>query len=42
VIFENLLLKKLRGAGGGEPQALGNFLKFVTKIVHFRHILGKI
>jgi len=27
---------------GGEPPALGDFLKFVTKIMHFMHISAKI
>jgi len=32
----------LRGAGSGELLALGNFRKYTTKIVHFRHVLAKI
>jgi len=34
--------RRLKGAGGGEHQMLGNFLRFVTKIMYFRHILAKI
>jgi len=33
--------RRLRGAGGGKPPALGDFWKFVTKIMHFRHISAK-
>jgi len=33
---------RLRGTGSGKPPALGNFLKLVTKMVHFRHISAKI
>jgi len=33
---------KSKGAGGGEPPVLGDFWKFVTKIMHFRHISVKI
>jgi len=33
---------KVKGAGGREPTALGNFWKFVTKTMHFRHNLNKI
>jgi len=33
---------RLRGAGDRKPPALGDFWKFVTKIVHFKHILAKI
>jgi len=34
------MLKK--DTGGEELPALGNFKKFVTKIVHFRHVSAKI
>jgi len=34
--------RKLRLAGGGEALALGDFCKFVTKIMHFRHISAKL
>jgi len=30
------------GSGSGEPPTLGNFWRFVTKIMHFRHISAKI
>jgi len=34
--------RRLRGAGGGEYAGLGDFWKFVTKTMHFRHISAKI
>jgi len=36
------MIQLYRVAGGGEPQALGEFLNFVSKIMHFRHISAKI
>jgi len=33
---------KIKGRWGGEPPALGDFLKFVAKTMHFRHISAKI
>jgi len=32
---------EIKGRWGGEPPALGDFKKFVTKIMHFRHISVK-
>jgi len=34
--------RSLSGAAGGEPPALEDFGKFVTKILNFRHISAKI
>jgi len=34
--------RKLRDSGSGEPPVLGDFWKFVTKIIHFRHISAKL
>jgi len=34
--------RKLRGTGSGEPPVYGDFWKFVTKILHFKHISAKI
>jgi len=33
---------RLRGAGSGNPPVLGDSWKFVTKIMHFRHVSAKI
>jgi len=33
--------QRLRGTGGEEAPALGDFLNFVTKMMHFRHISAK-
>jgi len=34
--------QRLRSVVGGEPPTFGDFWKFVTKIMHFRHISAKI
>jgi len=34
--------RRLRSAWGGEPPAINDFRKFVTKAMHFRHISAKI
>jgi len=34
-------IMKVKGAGGGEPLALGTFWKIAIKIVHFRGSLAK-
>jgi len=33
---------KFRAAGGAEPPTIVRFWRFVTKVMHFRHILAKV